>query len=369
MTAVVREARTSDNDGLVALAGACPMVGDLTLRIDRRPDFFTLNKLEGERWRVAVAERDGALVGCAAFSERNVFVNGEEMRTGYAGDLKVHPDHRNTKIADDLSLWAEAACADLPPTAPAVITVLAGNRAMERRLSGPRGVPRFRKIGTIRSHSIPILWKRGKPRRSMASMPTRNAELRDLPPMIELWSRVARERQLAPVLTPRSLGEWISNAPGLSISRYRLAHSESGELLGFVGVWDQQSFKQLTVVGYSRRLAAVRRAFNVVAPIVGAEPLPGPAFPLRCATALHVCVPGDRPDVLRALLVDAHNDLRSSGFSFLNIGLDVTDPLSSALGGLFAQPTDVSAYMLAERSGIAPETLDARPLHYEIALV
>jgi hypothetical protein len=78
---------------------------------------------------------------------------------------------------------------------------------------------------------------------------------------------------------------------------------------------------------------------------------------------------GDRPDVLRALLIAAHDDLRQSGFSFLNIGLDVRDPLSSALDGLFAQPTDVNAYVLTERSGVAPEVLDTRPLHYEIALV
>src|SRR5688572_22055032 len=99
---VVREARPSDNGGLVALAGECAMVGDLSLRIDRRPDFFALNRLEGDRWRLAVAERRGSIVGCVGWSERRAFVNGREMRTGYAGDLKVHPGHRDTRIADAL---------------------------------------------------------------------------------------------------------------------------------------------------------------------------------------------------------------------------------------------------------------------------
>ncbi len=370
MTAfVLRDARTSDNPSLVALAAACPMVGDLSLRIDRRPDFFALNRLEGQKWRLVVAERHGSVVGCAAFSERRVFLNGHEMRTGYAGDLKVHPDHRDTKVADALSLWAENACADLPPTAPAVITVLAGNRSMERRMSGPRGIPRFTLLGTIRSHSIPVLWNRGRLARGRRSTRIEKAGWSDVAGMTELWNRVARERQLAPVMTPGSLAAWIREAPGLDITSYRLARSSSGELLGFVGVWDQRSFKQLTVVGYSPRLAVVRGAFNLVAPVVGAERLPKPGSPLRCATALNVCVPGGRPDVLRALLIDAHNDLRHSGFSFLNVGLDVRDTLSDALTGLFAQPTDVNAYMLAERAGVAPEALDERPLHYEIALV
>ena len=367
---VVREARPSDNDGLVALASACPMVGDLSLRIDRRPDFFALNRLEGDRWRLAVAERERSIVGCVAWSERRAFVNGRELRTGYAGDLKVHPDHRDTRVADALSLWAEAACGDLPPRAPALITVLAGNRAMERRLSGVRGVPRFNKVGTIRTHSITILWKRGSLRgRRPSSIRTERARWIDVPQMGELWSRVAKGRQLAPVMNASSLGAWIRKAPGLDISSYRVARSPRGELLGFFAVWNQQAFKQLTVLGYSPRMAAARKAFNVVAPIVGAEPLPAPGASLSCATLLNVCVPGDRPDVLRALLIDAHNELRHSGVSFMNIGLDVKDPLANALGGLFAQPTDVNAYVLARRSNLAPEAMDGRPMHYEIALV
>jgi hypothetical protein len=346
------------------------MVSDLALRIERSPDFFALNRLEGDCWRVAVAERSGQVVGCVAFSERRAFVNGCEARTGYVGDLKVHPGHRDTKVADALSFWAESACGDLAPRAPALITVLAGNRAMERRLSGPRGVPRFNKIGTIRTHSITVLWKRRRSgRRGTGSISTDSARWSDIAPMAELWDRVARGRQLAPALTAPSLASWIREAPGLDISHYRLARSATGELLGFFAVWDQRSFKQLTVVGYSPRMATARNAFNLFARLAGVEPLPASGSPLRCATILHVCVPTDRPEVLRALLIDTHNDLRHSDCSFLNIGLDVTDPLSGALSGLFAQPTDVNAYVLARRCGVAPEPLDNRPLHYEIALV
>lgn len=365
---VMRHARPADNEDLVALAAACPMVGELTLRIDRSPDFFALNRLEGDRWKLAVADRAGRVVGCVAFSERNVFVNGREMRIGYAGDLKVHPGHRDTSVADALSFWAERACGGLIPSAPVLITVLGGNRAMERRLSGPRGVPRFKQIGTIRTHSITILWKRANPN-SRGSINTAPAAWTDITRMAELWDRVARERQLAPVMTAESLASWIRGAPGLEVSSYRLARSPQGELLGFAAVWDQRSFKQLTVVGYSRRMAAARIAFNLFAPMVGAERMPPAGSPLHSATILNVCVPGDRPDVLRALLIDAHNDLRHSNCSVLNIGLDVRDPLSEAVSGLFAQPTDVNAYVMALRSGVAPEVLDARPLHYEIALV
>jgi hypothetical protein len=289
------------------------------------------------------------------------------MRTAYVGDLKVHPAHRDARIADALSLYAERACDQLPPTAPVMITVLAGNRAMERRLPGPRGVPAFRRIGTIRTHSIPILWQRAPERSSCIAVAP--ASWNDLEEMAALWARVAPSRQLAPVMRVTTLADWIRAAPGLDISSYALARSTEGTLLGFCAVWNQRAFKQLTVLGYSTRMGAARRAFNVLAPILGVERMPAPGSGLSCATVAHICVPAAEPEVLRALIISAYNDLRRSRVSILNIGLDRRDPLSSALDGLFAQSTDVNAYMVTARKGIVPEYLDRRPLHYEIGLV
>lgn len=361
----IRDARASDNESLIALAAACPMVGDISIRIDRGPSFFALNRLEGERWRVGVAERGSEIVGCVAVSERRSFLNGRDTRTGYAGDLKVHPAHRNTTIADELSLYSERAFCELPATAPVLITVLAGNRSMERRLSGPRGVPAFNCVGTIRTHSVPILWRR----RVESSIAIEPAKWNDLWQMGELWKHVAPLRQLAPVLSVDAMAWWIRSTPGLDIASYRVARSPSGELLGFFAVWDQREFKQLNVVGYSPRMNAARSAFNLVASVAGGERMPDAGHALNCVTIAHVCVPGDRPDVLRALLASAHNDLRRSGISFMNIGLDTRDPLSSAIQGFFAQPTDVKAYVTKARSGVASEQLDDGPIHYEIALV
>ena len=222
----IRDAVPADNPGLIALASSCAMRGDVELRIDRGPDFFALNRLEGECWKVGVADRGGEIVGCVAVSERSVFVNGREMRAGYAGDLKVHPEHRKTSIADALSQYAEAGLNRIPPTAPAMITVLAGNRSMERRLSGPRGIPAFRRLATIRTFSVPILWRRSEA--DSGSISIAPAAWSDLDEMATLWSDVASRRQLAPTLSASSMAGWIRNAPGLDISSYRLARGTDG---------------------------------------------------------------------------------------------------------------------------------------------
>ena len=363
----LRDAAPVDNAALIELAASCPMNGEMSLRMDRGPDFFALNRLEGDRWNVAVADHGGKVVGCIAMSERNVYVNGRPTRTGYVGDFKVHPAHRDTRIADALSLRAEVWFGSLPPAAPIFITVLAGNRAMERRLAGPRGVASFQKLGTIRTHSVPILWRRRQ--RQQGSMRVDRARWSDLDDMVALWSTVAPLRQLAPILSASSLAEWIRKAPGLDIASYRVARSPRGELLGFLAVWDQRSFKQLTVVGYSPRMNTARLAFNSLCPFFGVERLPKAGSPLECVTVANICVPSDRSDVLKAILTSGYDELRRTSCSFMNVGLDVRDPLSEAMSGFLAQPTDVNAYMMRIRSGVVPEPLDGRPIHYEIGLV
>ena len=95
------------------------MVGDLTMRMDRAPDFFTLARLEGERWRVGVAEAEGMVVGCVTASERTAYVNGVPTRTGYASDLKVHPSHRGGFAADALEEFVcDAVAASAATTCP-----------------------------------------------------------------------------------------------------------------------------------------------------------------------------------------------------------------------------------------------------------
>ena len=364
----VRDATLSDNAGLVALARACSMSGDIELRMDRAPDFFALNRLEGAQWRLAVAERADEIVGCICFSERPCYLDRVVQRTGYVGDLKVHPDHRDSVVADGLSRYTAECMSELPESTPVLITILAGNAAMERRLDGPRGLARFSRVATIRNHSLSILWRRRIRIHDHGAFVISPASWNDVEEMAALWRQVAKQRQLAQPHDADSLTRWIREAPGLDIDDFRLARARDGRVVGFLGLWDQRQFKQLTVVSYSNRMGVARRMFNAIAPIAGAEPLPAPGAPLNVVTATHVCVSYDRADVLRSLLVSAHNELRGTGCSVLNVGLDRKDPLTGALKGLFAQPTDVHAYMANARGKAWKRELGG-VLHYEVALV
>lgn len=371
----VRDARADDNTSLLGLAAACPMEGDIALSITREPDFFALNRLEGDQWRVGVAESgsrsDGGIVGCVMGAARTTYVRGHSRDTLYAGDLKVHPKTRGVGVADALTEWVVDVLAGLGDAdAPVLVTVLAGNRAMERRTHGRGGAAAFTRFATIRAFSIPLLWPRThRTRQAQGDVRVSPATSSDIDEMAAVWQRVAPGRQFAPVLDSDSMSAWIAGAPGLDIGDYRVARSRDGRIAGFLAWWDQTPFKQSRVLRYSRRLAVARAALNALASVTGGVRLPAIGEPLRYRTALHVCVPSGRPDVLRALVRASCVQLRAERYAFATIGLDTRDPLCAAMAGFAAQPTDVNAYVLTPGGPYAGPPLDDRPLHYEIALV
>ena len=364
---VVRDAQPADGAALIALTSACPMAGDLTLRMDRSPDFFALARLEGERWRVGVAEGEDGVIGCVTASERWAYLDGRPVRTTYVGDLKVHPAHRGGPAADALEEWARDACrAYGGDDVPVLATVLAGNQAMERRADGRRGLPALSRFATIVVHAVPLLWSRAA---DVAGPRVAPARWDDLDEMAALWARLAPARQLAPVMDAAGWAAWIAQAPGLAIDDYLVARRPDGRIVGFVALWDQRPFKQLRVLAYSPRLAAARRLVNAVAPLAGAPRLPAPGAALPSLAALHLCVAADEPAVLRALLLHAYAMRRGGEHVFLTLGLDRRDPLAAALRGLLAQPTVVHAYATTPAGRWSGAPLDGRPLHFETALV
>ena len=362
----VRDATAADNDALVALAASCPMEGAIALRIDRAPDFFALNRLEGDAWQVGVAvDADDRVVGCVAAARRRVWLDGAEATTGYVGDLKVHPAARRSGVADLLTAYARDACLALcGEDAPVLVTILAGNDAMAHRARGPRGMPVLSRFATLRAAAIPLLWER---RERVAGLSVWPGARRDLPRMAALWRDVAPTRQLAPAIDAASLEAWIDRAPGLTLSDYLLARDMRGRLRGFLGVWDQTAFKQLRVVSYSPRLALARGAMNAVASFARATPLPKPGGAIPALAITHICATDAA--TLRALLLEAYRRHRGGRHAFMTLGLDIRDPLLEATRGLLAQPTLVHAHVASGNGRIRAAAMAARPLYHETALV
>ena len=200
-------------------------------------------------------------------------------------------------------------------------------------MKGPRGLPHVERVATYRTHTIPLLARR---RMRHSGVDVRRARPEDLADMAALWARLAPGHQLATVYDAASFAAdrgrrrprpvRLPGRPSLRRAARRVH--------GRVGPVRHQTTR---VTGYyASRCGAAgvqhpgpARRRNQAAPSGGA---------LHNLTAVQVCVPPEDPGVLRALVIDAYNDNRRRGFSFLNVGLDTHDPLAPALKGLLAQP-------------------------------
>lgn len=364
----VRSYAASDEPGLLRLAAACAMEGDVGLCVQRKPEFVALNRLVSDVWQLGVVEDpEGEVAGSIAIARRNVFINGRPQQANYVSDLKVLPQHRTPEVALSLIRWAQRVCAIDADNVPTVVAVLAGNASIERRFA-QRNDGRLQRIATVRSHSVGILWPR---RESTCGLSVSNASRADVSEMLALWRRVAPMRQFAPVFEDEErFLSWIERAPGLSIDDYLLARRADGRLTGFVGLWDSSDLKQTIVTSYSTSLRIFRSVFNQIAPRVGGVPLPAMGGKLPLVSGLHLCVAPDdvSVDVARTLVLAAYRSLRGTGKAFFTIGLDVRDPLNAAFKNLFAQPTDTSLCFALPVRGVTA-SLDGRPIYHEIALV
>src|SRR4030042_4873563 len=86
----IREACLSDNGKLLKLTSLAPMQGEISIRIDRNPDFYNLLNKRGHSM-VFVAEDNGKLVGCFAASQSRMSIVGNQEVVYYLADLKIDP--------------------------------------------------------------------------------------------------------------------------------------------------------------------------------------------------------------------------------------------------------------------------------------
>lgn len=361
----LRPAEERDDPALRALARACPMEGEVTICVRREPRFLALDRLLGEPWQVLVAESNDRVIGCVAWAVREAYVNGSPRLTAYVGDLKVHPSARRAGVGAALALAARDALRHVDPELPVLLTALSGNWPVQALAHESRRGALAVPFATVRVHAIPLIARRSTP--PVPDFDVRTARWSEVEELTAFWASVAPTRQFAVRCDPARFAVMLQRAAGLDVSSYLVARGRDGRIAASLAVWDQRPLKSTTIVRYGRAAGALRLGVNLAAPLIGLPRLPAPGGVLRSLQAFNVWAAS--PEALRALVITALRRYAGGEHTFLMVGLDSRDPLTAALRGLWAQPADVAALVAVPgRLGGCP-SLDARPLHYETALV
>ncbi|NBX15945.1 MAG: hypothetical protein EBR09_01115 [Proteobacteria bacterium] len=88
----VRLAEPSDSAPLAQFINETSMAaGQIKVGFSRGADYYSLLKLQAEKYSALVCEDEGKIVGVGALTVRPSFVRGKPVQTGYFQDLRVSP--------------------------------------------------------------------------------------------------------------------------------------------------------------------------------------------------------------------------------------------------------------------------------------
>jgi hypothetical protein len=321
-------AREADDAELRALLARTPMPGEISLAFLREPSFFAARRAGNEQAETMVC-RDadsGELLGFGERSLRRAFVDGLEAPVGYLGMLRGTIERRGgLGLARGYRYFHELERAR--PLAPFYITtILEENEYAISVLAGGRGgLPLYEPLGRFVTYLLPL---RG--RRARVHEVTEAADENELAEAVEALNDWNRRHQFAPAYRTDDLAGRTSLLPAFSWRDLTLVR-ERGRVLGTLGVWNQQSFKQTLVSGYARWMQAARPVYNGLARLRGLPPLPAVGDKVATVYGSFLSAADDDQAVAGALVERALERWSGQGHDYLAIGLAEGHPLAPAL--------------------------------------
>ena len=327
-----------------------PMRGAISISLEREPNYFKGCSLGASRDITIVARKSGKLVCVGSCSIRRRFVNGNAMPVGYLGGLRLDRsvEGRFDILRQGYRFFEQIA---MEEGAPIYFTSIAADNIrarqfLERKLPG---MPQYEFVSDFVTFVIPTRQKRSQDQADIAEDITE----------VQFNLNNARYH----LATEWQEGEFS-----------RLASDGMGPVIGVTGsygtagcgiLWNQQSFKQAVVRGYSPLMRFARPFVNAMVRL-GAPRLPVPGARLNLAYLSPICATDDTIVKLfkRVLEVASQN-----GIELLAIGFDRRDPALTRVAKSFRSRQYHSRIYVVRWNSSPAVRLDDRLLMPEVALL
>ena len=358
----IRWSRPEDEPDIRALIGSVAMPGAVAVRFAREPDYFLGASIMGDPCDVLVARHQpgGELAGIACRAENRAFVNGREEKLGYIGQIRIAPEYRGRWL---VNTGAEMFRLASPPGLLYFGVIASDNPRARQLLAGtrpPAGL-RVRHISGITTCAILLRPVKVKHISGIDVLPG-SAEM--MPEIVNFLWENGPNRQFFPAY---SLEDFTggSRLRGLSPEDFVVVRHD-GKIAGVMAVWDQSAYKQDIIDSYGPMLRRLRPIYDFAARLISARPLtpPGQVMPLAFASC--ICVAGDDPAVMRALLPACVNTAYKHGKAYLMLGLSDGDPLLPLVKRYLHVTYHSDLFALSWSDGVV-DRVDGRVPYIEIA--
>jgi hypothetical protein len=346
---------------------ATPMPGPIAICLRREPSYFDAAVVDG-RFRQVMAACECATNRIVGFGSRSVgerFVNGRPQAIGYLSALRLLMDHRHRGVVAAGYGYLRQLHADR--RTPMYLTTIADGNHLARTIltSGRRWLPHYHDAGRFVTAVLPVRRRRRGAIRS-PDVTVRSASEADLPAVLAFLEAEGPRRQFFPCYRADDFGTPTGAFRDLAIRDLLLAERGS-RLVGILGGWNQQGFRQMVVHGYCRRLRWLRPFYNGWARWHGRPCLPAPGKAFRFLTAALPVVADDDSEVFALLLETLCQRAATGPWDGVLVGLAEADPLLPVLER--CRPTWYGArlYHVCWEDGEAfRQRLDGRPPYLEL---
>jgi hypothetical protein len=355
-------ATQADDADIRRLLRENPMPGQITLTLEREPDYFADADVLGTEKQTIIAKEGGrvACVGNCAIRER--FVNGQPRRVGYLGGLRL--DARATGRFDILRRGYEF-FRELQADRPAdfYFTSIATDNVPARKFleRGLPGMPSYEFIGDFLTLLLPTRF------RASNHGGTKAGKL-DFAELAGFLNEHGREYQFTPYWSGSELAALQSL--NLNVDDFESIR-EGGRFIAAAALWDQRPFKQTVIRGYEPWLAMARPALNFGAGIIGKTRLPAVGSTLSHAFLSQLALATDRTETLGEIVLKLCSVAKERGIEFLAAGFAANDPRLSLMRGKFRFREYASRIYIVRWPGMggSARELASRCLSPEVALL
>lgn len=360
-----KTARPEDEALIRQLMREAPMQGAVRLTLQREPDANLAAGIQGRKHVtvLVVNASDGQVLGTGSRSVRSLYVNGKVRQVGYLGQLRAQPGRNGLRRlragynAIEQTRGDEDFCCD-------ITSIIGDNTVAVRMLErGLSGLPEYRQLATLTTFVIPTYGRTGKGRYQVE-----NADIEDLQDIVSCLQNYLSQYQFSPHWDEHMIHDQ-NVCKDLSVDDFLIIRNGE-KVSAAVAIWDQRSFKQIVLHGYSRTLSSIRPLLNVLLFIRGKPMLPAAPCELGLAYLSHLAVDQNDPEKFRDLISRARVAAAARGIRYLALGLTTAHPLHGVLARSFPNYRYTSRlYTVHWEKGAICEHVHGRIAHVEVAVL
>lgn len=304
---LIREAIDSDNEEILNLTSITPMKAEISIRIDRSPDFFRLLDIRGDSF-VLVAEMMNKIIGTFSASTVDVYINGKPEKVCYLGDFKIDPHyHRSTtaaRLAKAMLHKLVSKNADL-----LFFTAAYGNDSVIPFSKGRANLPTFTEVGIFKVFEIiPTLFKSRNTKYIIEEKPFIVSSL-------NFFDNFIKKYQLGPVYSESS----FENSTLITATL-------KDKTVSAIAITDIGKAKQNVIIKLPFYLDILIKVFRIINSLLPLVSLPELNEPVRMIYIKSFAYEPGYQDALHLLLKRARKIAFDKKYSFLVIGIHEKDP-------------------------------------------